>query len=289
MLSLLNRLRCWALIRLVCYLAPLVALSVPQGYLVEEILGSHSLARLQPWIPATLLISAVAMLGAYALLVRAMERRPVQELSLRRAPLGLAGGLALGISLIASIPLLLWLSGAARWGPGRQLNGLFAELAAFLAAATYEELAMRAVLFRITEQVTGTTGAVLLSSIAFGLLHGANPEASLLSLLAIAVEAGIAFALIYALTRNLWLVIGFHAGWNFAEGCLFGGGVSGFWLPGTLLTTRLSGPAWLTGGSFGLEASVVTILVCLAVSLVLARLILRKGAWEPWRFRLSLP
>lgn len=123
-------------------------------------------------------------------------------------------------------------------------------------AAVFEEILFRAVLFRIVEQACGTTTALIGSAAVFGLVHSANPGATAFSDVAIAVEAGLLSAMAYALTRNLWLAIGIHTGWNFAEGNLFGALVSGQRSSHSLIHVTLTGPAPFTGGTFGPEASI---------------------------------
>ncbi len=95
-------------------------------------------------------------------------------------------------------------------------------------------------------------------------------------------------ALAYAATRNLWLPIGIHMSWNFAEGSLFGAKVSGYSEAHSLLKTTLSGPELLTGGAFGPEASVVSVAVCLVASAVLATMIVRRHNWRKRKFQLRL-
>jgi hypothetical protein len=93
------------------------------------------------------------------------------------------------------------------------------------------------------------------------------------------IEGGISFALLYALTRNLWLSIGMHLGWNIAEGSLFGAQVSGYAQGPSILRTSLSGPAFLTGGSFGPEGSAIVIALFLLFAGVLGFLVVQKGEW----------
>jgi hypothetical protein len=145
------------------------------------------------------------------------------------------------------------------------------------------------VLFRILEQAFGTTVALLASAAIFGLLHAANPGATPFSTAAVAIEAGLLLALAYAATGKLWLAIGIHAGWNFAEGSVFGAQVSGGAPPPSVIRVTLHGADIVSGGAFGPEASIVAIAVCLAASAILAWRVIDSGRWQPLRLRLSLP
>ena len=137
-------------------------------------------------------------------------------------------------------------------------------------------------------QVFGTTIALVASAALFGLVHAANPGATLFSDIAIALEAGLLLGAAYAFSRNLWLVIGIHAGWNFAEGYVFGASVSGQTPMPSLIRAVLNGSMPLTGGVFGPEASVVSIAVCGIAALIFGIFAARRGAWRPTNFRLSL-
>ncbi|MGH9703358.1 MAG: lysostaphin resistance A-like protein, partial [Candidatus Acidiferrales bacterium] len=142
----------------------------------------------------------------------------------------------------------------------------------------------RGFLFRLIQLAGGTWIAIVISSALFGLAHAFNPGASFTSTLAIALEAGVLLAAAFIVTRRLWLPIGIHAGWNFAEGSLFGMAVSGGHSRSSLLAGALKGPVILTGGEFGPEASVVAIAVCLAAAAFLLRRSSRLGLLirPPW-------
>jgi CAAX protease family protein len=71
------------------------------------------------------------------------------------------------------------------------------------------------------------------------------------------------------LTRRLWFVMGLHLAWNFTQGGIFAVAVSGGRASG-LLTSTLTGPALVSGGEFGAEASVFAVGICLAAGVVLA-------------------
>jgi hypothetical protein len=84
------------------------------------------------------------------------------------------------------------------------------------------------------------------------------------------VEGGVLLSAAYVLTRRLWLPIGIHFGWDFSQDALFGvgNGAKG------LVEGDLSGPALLSGGSAGVEGSVVALLLCAGVG---AYLLVRAG------------
>ena len=126
--------------------------------------------------------------------------------------------------------------------------------------------------------------ALLFSALFFGAAHLNNPGATLWAGLAIAIEAGILLALIYLVTRSLWVCIGLHAAWNFMQGTVYGIPVSGTRADGWLVSTR-SGPDWLSGGVFGAEASVVALALCSLASIALLAVALRQGKLVPPRWR----
>jgi hypothetical protein len=228
---------------------------------------------------------AVVPLVAYLLLVKLVERRPVRELALRRlAPDG-ALGLVSGAVLFSAVVGVLWLLGSYHvLGTHPGAHWLVAALTVGLGAGIGEEIMFRGVLYRIVEEGLGSWVALLVSALFFGAIHLNNPGATLWAGLAIAIEAGILFGLLYLVTRSLWVCMGLHAAWNFMQGTVYGIPVSGTQADGWLVSTR-SGPDWLSGGVFGAEASVVALALCLTVSAVLLWVAARRGLIVPpaWR------
>ena len=98
--------------------------------------------------------------------------------------------------------------------------------------------------------------AVIISSTVFGLLHLANPNATWVSAAGI-FFAGVFLAYGYIRTKQLWLPIGLHIGWNFFEGVGFGFPVSGLEDIYKLLRIQVHGPEIWTGGAFGPEAGLI--------------------------------
>ena len=90
------------------------------------------------------------------------------------------------------------------------------------------------------------------------------------------VIGGILLGMLYAWTRSLYFVIGVHAAWNFTQGAVFDFAVSGIDMR-AVLDARTQGPELLSGGEFGAEASLLTVLLCLALSVVATQRAHRRG------------
>ena len=126
------------------------------------------------------------------------------------------------------------------------------------------------------EEFGGSWTALLLTSAFFGAAHLANPGASWIAAVGIAFEAGAMLGAAYMLTRSLWLPIGIHAAWNFTQGEIFDIPVSGTKVHGFVLA-RLTGSPLLTGNGFGLEASLIAIIVATLFGIGVLSLAIRNG------------
>jgi len=125
----------------------------------------------------------------------------------------------------------------------------------------WEELVFRGYLLQNLQEGLGLRWAIGISCLLYGAIHLLNPNATLLSGLLIAF---IGYLRIFGWlrTRQLWLAMGMHAGWNFFQGPIFGFAVSGresF----SLLKHEITGPNWITGSTFGPEAGFIAVPVVL--------------------------
>jgi uncharacterized protein len=187
-----------------------------------------------------------------------------------------AVGAAIGFGLITATIACLWLGGYYRIEGLGHLPSAGTLIGVGLVAAFVEEILIRGIIFRITEESLGTWLATVISALLFGLLHLLNPGATWIAALCVAVEAGGLLAAAYVTTRRLWFPIGLHFAWNFTQGGIFGVAVSGIEVNG-LLKSTLAGPELLSGGDFGAEASIFAVITCTSTAIILMVLAVRNG------------
>lgn len=263
--------------RLVWQLIAVVAISF---------LGGQGLVAVQdnPWLTLAVgLATAVVGIVVYTWVVRLTERRPVVEVALPGAAPAVAWGTLLGLGLFGLVIVnLVFLGSYTVHGLGSPLGAL--GLVGFMAGvAVTEELMWRGVLFRILEGWTGTWIALTVTGLLFGLAHLLNPNATLWGALAIAIEAGGMLTAAYVATRKLWVPIGLHFGWNVAGSALFSTEVSGNDTPQGLLDATTQGHPLVTGGSFGPEGSLYSVVFCALAAVVFLVIAHRRGRIVPLR------
>jgi membrane protease YdiL (CAAX protease family) len=240
----------------------------------------ETLGGLTASLAASLFTSGVALL-AYTGYVRLTERRRPAELQPRPALWELPAGILLGLGLCAASVGVIWILGGYRvdgvadrstWASSI-MNGLTISVI----SGVVEELALRGLVLRILAEVFGRWWALAISALLFGVLHMANPGSSVIVGLALVVEAGFLLGVAYLWTQRLWLPIGLHAAWNFAQATIFGGALSGYQVS-AIIDAKLVGPEWISGGAFGIEGSVVSTIICCAAACAILWQTLRKGA-----------
>ncbi len=222
-------------------------------------------------------LSALLVAAVYLVGYRLIERRLPSELVGSGWLREFTAGVGVGVCLFSTVMLLLWPASVyhpAGWGSASLLG---AGAIAALSEGVIEEVLFRGFLFRLIDKVAGTWWALLTTSALFGAAHAFNPGATIVSSLAIALEAGVLLGAAYSATGRLWLPIGLHAAWNFTEGSVFGMSVSGLGAAKGLILGSLTGSAILTGGKFGPEASIVAVLVCLAAAVFFLRRMIVLG------------
>jgi len=219
--------------------------------------------------------------AVYIGLVRLIERRPVSELALPGMGRELGIGLLIGAALYTACTLILMVMGIYKIAGLNPVSFMLPAIALALSSGVFEELLFRGVLFRIVEERMGSWISLVVSSLVFGLLHLMNPTATLMGALFISVEAGVLLAAAYMLTRRLWMSMGFHVAWNYTQSGVFSGIVSGGDTDPGFIKPVIDGPALLTGGTFGVESSVIAFVLCTATGVILLSMAARRGHIVP--------
>ncbi len=231
------------------------------------------------------------IISLWKLLHRWLERTDDREFAFIGAAPELSAGLAIGFALFSAMTGIVALLGGFEVLGLRGVGGLWSMLSVAVFSGIFEETLFRGVLFRHIEAMLGSWAALAITSALFGAAHLANPDGTPFAAVAVAMEAGILLGAAYLLTRRLWLAVGIHAAWNFTQGWVFSVPVSGGKAPLGLLITRRIGPDWLTGGTFGLEASVPALVVATAAGVVILIFAARRGRIQSpiWRRDIAAP
>jgi uncharacterized protein len=217
---------------------------------------------------------------AYSFYVRRLEKRKMTELGFSHVWSEFGIGALLGFGLFSLVILVLWLMGYYRITSIELLFfPLFGSLLGALVSAWVQELIFRVAIYRITEEWLGTWWALAISALLFGLIHLTSAGATLISALAVALEAGIILGAAYTLTHRIWMALGIHMAWDFANDGIYGVGIagqSGAKLNG-LIHASLHGPVLFTGGTLGVEASVLTLILMLLAGGIILWIAYRGG------------
>jgi membrane protease YdiL (CAAX protease family) len=255
--------------RIVLYLVMVTALVILMRLLLPIGESTSAVLRLSPGAPGLWLYAFkdLVVIGLpYWVLVRFVEGRLVDEMAPRKLLPNFSAGWLVGTAILVAAAGAMALFGAYTITGINSGVTWFAPLVVVgLLPGITEEIAMRGVLFRVVEDGLGTWTGLFVSALVFGAMHLGNPGATLWSSLAITLEAGLLLGMAYAWTRSLWFVMGLHAAWNFTQGTLLGIHVSGVPITGFVASTT-QGNVWLSGGEFGAEASVTTVLICTGVT-----------------------
>src|SRR6266404_3742480 len=139
----------------------------------------------------------------------------------------------------------------------------------FIVAGLAEEAMFRGYPLQTLTRARLALLGVFLTSVPFAAVHLWNPNAGPRAFANTAL-AGIWLAVAYLRTRSLWFPLGIHWAWNWALGSLLGLPVSGILIGShPLLQGKDLGPAWLTGGSYGIEGGVAcTVALLLSTSFI---------------------
>lgn len=146
----------------------------------------------------------------------------------------------------------------------------FADAAWFALAALVVEVAFRGYAFQRFAHATSSAGAVFGFSLLYGFLESMRPGATHIGA-AVAFVLAVLLSTAYLRTRALWVGCGLNFGWQASRALLFGLTVRGNSSNSPIVQGDPTGPFWLTGGGYGLDASWFALIVILLALPVLYR------------------
>lgn len=150
----------------------------------------------------------------------------------------------------------------------------------FIFQALLEEILFRGYLMPFFSKIIGIKFTIILLSFLFTCIHLFNPNLDIIGLANVFL-AGVTFSLIYYYTGNLWLVGAMHTLWNFILGFIVGSQISGIITYNSVFfSIPVENKDLISGGVFGFEASIVTTIVELTISLFVIYLIRKEKRIE---------
>ena len=220
---------------------------------------------------------AILAIISYSYLFKFYEKRKITEFSKKGIVKNLTIGIILGTILQSLTIFVIYLKGGYSIISINPILFIVPPMTVAFSSAIVEEILLRGIVFRITEEKLGSYLALIISAILFGAMHLANPNSSLIAGIGLAIQAGLLLAAAYIYSRNLWFPIAIHFAWNFTQSAIFGANVSGNTISKTLITSKIEGAEWFTGGQFGPEGSIQATLFCLVATIVLLALSHKEG------------
>ena len=227
----------------------------------------------------------VAALAATAIMLRSIDRRPWADVGMSRAALrgralavgwivG-AGTNALACASLLAVALLQFMPAAAG-EDGSWMGAALRVTLVLVPAALGEEIVCRGYLLTVIRDAVGTRGAVVLTSLLFGLLHLPNPGATPASVLVV-ILAGLLLATVRIRFDSLYAAWMTHLAWNWTMAVPFHALVSGIRFEAPGYRAVATEPAWLSGGEWGPEGGMFA---AVGLSLGLGYFYLRRGRKE---------
>ncbi|MFD8652347.1 CPBP family intramembrane glutamic endopeptidase [Streptomyces mirabilis] len=256
----------------------------PLGWMLTGMVGVGLVSGLTATGPGPVpVLGAVAAVAVYWVVMCRVAGRSTSEIARQGAGREALRGGAVGLGFVLVSALLITAFGgySFSWAGNGFFSVVWSAAMVQAGAAVTEELMFRGFALQALEQRWGSRAAIVITGLFFGVAHLGAPGAGVWSALAIALEAGVMLGVAFLWRRNIWFVAGLHFTWNTAEQ-LLGIPVSGH-TPKGLFTVDAHGSALLSGGTFGLEASIVPVLIGVLLTVRMFVLAGRSGGLRPRR------
>ncbi len=232
------------------------------------------------WMSLQLISSFAGIFLFLWLWLKFYEKRPFYTLGFQKpgAFMQYGRGLLIGAAMFGGAVGLMALFGFVELAEGNPaqtgltaLGGVLVVALGWVVQGAGEEVLTRGWMLPVLGARTRPWIGIVVVSLFFAVLHGLNPNLSVLALVNLALFG--LFAAFYALREgSLWGICALHSVWNWIQGNVFGFEVSGTNAGGgTLLKFVETGPNWFTGGAFGPEGGLaVTLMLLLGIAVLFA-------------------
>lgn len=209
------------------------------------------------------IVHQIVLISVVSIICQLLRRKPISELTGNINLVWLKElfvGLFIGAALMILPVLILSIIGYIHWQVNVfSFSAVLYGLSIFLFVAIAEELLFRGFMFQRLIQALGKWPAQLIVAALFLLTHinnpGMNGTVKILASMNIFI-ASILFGIAFIKTNNLAMPLGLHFMANFMQGTILGFGVSGDKEPSLLKPVFGNAPIWISGGDFGIEASI---------------------------------
>ncbi len=211
---------------------------------------------------------AAIALVSYIFLFKFYERRKIKELSFSTFGKNSLIGFGTGLILQSLFILIIYIAedySVTRINPFSFLIPGFIQA---LTAGFVAEIIFCGIVFRLTEEKLGTIIAFFITAIIFAVAHAGVKDATLISISATTLQAGIMLNAAYVYSRSLWLPIFLHFSWDFAEPAIYGCINPGISIQKSLFISKITGNALFTGGLFGPQNSIQALVFCFITAFV---------------------
>lgn len=230
----------------------------------------------------------VLMIAIISVICQLLRRKSINELIGNMNLIWLKElflGLIIGAALMILPVLMLSIFGYVHWEVNSfSLSTIWTGFSILLLAAIAEELLFRGFIFQRLIQAFGNWPAQLIVASLFVLTHINNPNMTgtlkILACINIFV-ASLMFGIAYIKTASLAMPLGLHFMANFMQGTILGFGVSGDKDPSIFKPTFDNAPIWLSGGDFGIEASILGLCLVIVITIYLY-------FWKPKMYKPNL-
>ena len=260
-------------LRIAVALAAFISFDVVTDWITERLFSWGGIVGTGAAGLAAALVATWLVLRIYENCTLAGVGLVVNRAAAQNLGFGILGGMG-AASLVLALPLAV---GAAHFVPVTDppsTGTLPFVMTGLATASAAEEVMFRGYPLQVLIGAVGPFAAIIPLGVLFALMHAGNPNVLWFGIVNTA-GFGILFGYAFYRSRDLWLPIGLHFGWNFTLP-LFGVNVSGLKIGVTGHQMVWTAGVWWSGGDYGPEASVLTSVVLLLLFFAVAKAPIRR-------------